>query len=725
MEIKKCMRCMRDTDAAICPHCGFSLAKYQKPQKALGCGSILNARYLLGESKETPASLHYSAFDLGQEKTVMITAFLPDAARTPDTQNAKQNFNLTVQRAIELNNIPMISHVQDVFQENGINYGVTDNWSPKTLTKVIRDSGPMKWDQACKIFSAAAAALQAVHAAGFVHCDVNPENLFLTDTGVVVQLNLVSLSEPLKGRIGHIAPWVSFGAPEALKPSGAVGTWTDVYALAATMIYALTGTLPPSAPERMAGKALRLDMPPLSKLPDAVIAALRNALELDPNKRTARMDLFWKGLSPKNSAKTPSVGRGAGKKGSSPAKPASAGASNKPKKKGLITAIAAAAVVIALGGFLVYYSIQNNHYKTAMAAFEAAQYADAAAQFQKLGGFKDSESMVQSADQHIHYNAGLEAQARGAYADAITEFEAAPDVSGVDQQLGACHMSLGQEYLTKKAYKDAMQAFSKAKEYKAKNSDAFYTYADGLNDLEKKAYDSAITKLSKNLGITKDTASPMEAYDQRVKQLVNEGKYEAAEKVNKDYIRFCTSNKCATTTADALMDTIILCQAEELYDAGYLADAKGAFERASEGAVYEDIDRDARLKKLTKHDKLVSLEGDWHTVSGKSTLSSSGWVYYYDLSSSQKLPFSIRFVLHDDNTITATGSCTWLSCANLLTVSQKTFDFSSAVNMNYLHLTDVESIQSSVTITYYNDTLNIGFTAKDGTSVQYSYAKGK
>lgn len=77
MEIRKCMGCMRDIDEAVCPHCGFSLSQYQKPNNALNCGTILNARYLIGAAEEAPSGLRYRAFDLELEKGMEVLEFFP------------------------------------------------------------------------------------------------------------------------------------------------------------------------------------------------------------------------------------------------------------------------------------------------------------------------------------------------------------------------------------------------------------------------------------------------------------------------------------------------------------------------------------------------------------------------------------------------------------------------------------------------------------------------
>lgn len=392
-------------------------------------------------------------------------------------------------------------------------------------------------------------------------------------------------------------------------------------------------------------------------------------------------------------------------------------------RKALVIGIAAVALVIVVGSVTALQISKNNRYQAAMEAYQSGNYADAVSQFEEMSGYKDSESMVEKATQYVHYEAGLQAKQEKRYADAIVEFALAADVPEVNEQLGESYQLLGNEHLSKKAYSDAVKAFTKAKEYGVKDAGVYVTYADGLNDLNKKNYSSAVVKLTKNIATTKDVDAPMKAYSGYVTHLIDRGEYVDAENAAVDYTLFCSENKCDSADAEYLYYGAILSEAESLYDDGYLADAKAEFERAAEGAAYNGIDRDARLEKLAKHQKLLDMEGEWATASGRSSVVSGSWIYYYDLKEENKLPLSIRFVLNDDGTVTASGSCTWLSCANLLTTHQEKLVFVTQVNPNNIQLADVYGVKGKVSLTRSRDAINLRFTSTDGTTVKYVYKK--
>lgn len=91
-----------------------------------------------------------------------------------------------------------------------------------TLAERMTDPsrGPLEWNQACRMATDVAAALNYAQEQGTVHGDVRPENILLPPRGSV----------RLTG----------FGA----EPPAGADARTDVYGLAATVYYALTGTVP-------------------------------------------------------------------------------------------------------------------------------------------------------------------------------------------------------------------------------------------------------------------------------------------------------------------------------------------------------------------------------------------------------------------------------------------------------------------------------------------------
>ena len=97
---------------------------------------------------------------------------------------------------------------------------------PKSLPAVVR------------IFIKTAEALDALHAMGFVHCDLKPNNILVSAEGRVKVIDL-GQSCPIGARKERIQGTPDYIAPEQVKCL-ALTTRTDVFNFGATMYWALT-----------------------------------------------------------------------------------------------------------------------------------------------------------------------------------------------------------------------------------------------------------------------------------------------------------------------------------------------------------------------------------------------------------------------------------------------------------------------------------------------------
>jgi serine/threonine-protein kinase len=100
----------------------------------------------------------------------------------------------------------------------------------KTLPRKL---GPM-----LVIFLETAKALEAMHAQGFVHCDLKPINIMISPSGHVKVIDL-GQAAPVGTEKKRIQGTPDYIAPEQVK-CRPVGVRTDIYNLGATMYWALT-----------------------------------------------------------------------------------------------------------------------------------------------------------------------------------------------------------------------------------------------------------------------------------------------------------------------------------------------------------------------------------------------------------------------------------------------------------------------------------------------------
>lgn len=188
---------------------------------------------------------------------------------------------------------PGVVRVLGQFRANGTAYLVEELLEGVTLGLGLQHAGSMSLHRMIDLASQVGQAMLLVHAAGLVHSDLKPDNLFLTRHGRYVILDFGTARGYLSGseqvRQREVSP--GYSPPEQYE-RGALTPAADVYALAASMVHLATGAPPPDARDRLAGEVL----PPLEMLSERLRTALMQALQLDPSTRTSSMRAFLTNL---------------------------------------------------------------------------------------------------------------------------------------------------------------------------------------------------------------------------------------------------------------------------------------------------------------------------------------------------------------------------------------------------------------------------------------------
>lgn len=117
----------------------------------------------------------------------------------------------------------------------------------RSLRVEMREAGRLDATRASCIVRQAAAALAALHRAGYLHGDVKPDNLHVAGR----QVTLLDLGfahkpgddGPLLGD-GYVLGTANYVAPELCDESGRDGPAADVFSLGVTLFELLTGRLP-------------------------------------------------------------------------------------------------------------------------------------------------------------------------------------------------------------------------------------------------------------------------------------------------------------------------------------------------------------------------------------------------------------------------------------------------------------------------------------------------
>lgn len=203
-----------------------------------------------------------------------------------------------------------ISHPHCVFvlgadADAGRPYIVMELMPGKTLKELVEDNGPLPPRDAVLRTLDVLAGLAEAHRAGVIHRDVKPSNCFLTadDRVKVGDFGLSKSLEPMAGdqqqltRSGDFLGTVLFAAPEQIRGEP-VGYEADVYSVAATLFFLLTGRAPHQEVSVTASlaKAVSEEAPPARRFNPAVPKELERVvargLARDRDRRFATLDEF-------------------------------------------------------------------------------------------------------------------------------------------------------------------------------------------------------------------------------------------------------------------------------------------------------------------------------------------------------------------------------------------------------------------------------------------------
>ncbi len=160
-----------------------------------------------------------------------------------------EKFLEEAQTLITVNALPSVVSAKDCFEANGTAYLVMEYVDGMPLHKAM-DQRKQKF-QASELLPMMVPLLkdlEILHRAGIIHRDISPDNLVLTPEGKLKLLDFGSARSLHRGQMTVIVKKGFSPVEQAMGTEQS--SWTDVYALASTIYYCLTNTLPPDSLER-------------------------------------------------------------------------------------------------------------------------------------------------------------------------------------------------------------------------------------------------------------------------------------------------------------------------------------------------------------------------------------------------------------------------------------------------------------------------------------------
>lgn len=150
-----------------------------------------------------------------------------------------------------------IVKVNEVFEENGTAYYVMQYINGESLASYVKSKGKLSYYEAIGILSPILDAVDFLHKSRINHLDIKPENIMLHRgvDGIIPILIDFGLSVHFKKNGDKTSPKGVEGVSDGYSPLeqyagiNEFNSATDIYALAATLLYTLTGKTPKSASE--------------------------------------------------------------------------------------------------------------------------------------------------------------------------------------------------------------------------------------------------------------------------------------------------------------------------------------------------------------------------------------------------------------------------------------------------------------------------------------------
>ena len=187
------------------------------------------------------------------------------------------------------------------FSENEFPCMVMDYIEGRDLAQWLHTTKKFAESDAIEIIVKVGKALSYVHSKGFLHRDIKPANILLRTTNLSPVLIDFGLAREYSSEIRSMtnAKTECFAPIEQYERNGNFGTWTDVYALAATLYVLVTEELPLPATYRKYAPLV----PPKqfnADISDRVSEAILKGMELEPKNRPQSVEQWLKLLQPRS-----------------------------------------------------------------------------------------------------------------------------------------------------------------------------------------------------------------------------------------------------------------------------------------------------------------------------------------------------------------------------------------------------------------------------------------
>ena len=313
----RCNNCFQEYKEAygMCPCCGYVEGEPAAEAFCLAPGTEVAGRYIIGKMVGLGGfGITYRAWDKELETMMAIKEYYPSglvnrapgetklilvaSKRSREFSDGKTRFLEEARNMAKFNTHPNIVNVYNFFEENNTAYIVMEFLEGRTLSQVLQQqNAPLPYDYCIDVAVDVCAALRAIHKEHILHRDVSPDNIMLCTNGTVklFDFGAARFSAGVEERMTVVVK-PGFAPPEQYDKVNRQDPRTDIYALGATLYYAMTGKKPEESTDRKIEDTMeepsRLD----SSIPQYVSIAIMRAMAVEQQYRFSSVDEFEKAL---------------------------------------------------------------------------------------------------------------------------------------------------------------------------------------------------------------------------------------------------------------------------------------------------------------------------------------------------------------------------------------------------------------------------------------------
>lgn len=236
----------------------------------------------------------WTAYDRRLDRRVAVKLLRPDKVAGQEADELRRRFVRECRVTAQVDH-PGLVTVHDAGSEGEELFLVMQYIDGADLSDHLAEQDPYPWQWAVSVAAQLCAVLSAVHAVPIVHRDLKPRNVMVKQDGTVTVLDLgvASVMDADTTRLTHTG--TPIGSPAYMAPEqamgGAVGPYTDLYALGVVLHELLSGDVPFAGSTALGVLHRHLYEPPVPvrhirpEVPESLEALVLHLLAKDPQHR--------------------------------------------------------------------------------------------------------------------------------------------------------------------------------------------------------------------------------------------------------------------------------------------------------------------------------------------------------------------------------------------------------------------------------------------------------